>query len=482
MQSQRLFLIAVLVCFAGLASTANAASLFEGTSLSKFTFEGEAGTITETTDPLGSGKTVFKNVVTDKNLSPFGNPRAQITSTSVIEKGKEVWLKTKLMVPSSFPKSIPNGDTLLSIYGPPFGGPAPFALETYGEHLSWQRNGTYGWDIPWEISLPREKWIGITVHERFDEAGKGWIEMWVNGEQVTFFAPGTSWNPSKHAETTKLEMATMDSSNNGGANNVRLMQSRTKGDAETATVYFGSLKIGTTRDDVTSPEFNGRKISEFSDNQSAPGAVTEVSDPLGSGEQVIQMTVDDEDVFPVTPTKNPRAQLVGPSILPKGKEFWMGTKFLIPTTFPSVPGWMSLIAFYGPPFAGSGPWQVEVSNNTLIWQRNATYNWDIPWEAPLEKGKWTRVLLHARMDESGKGWVEMWINGKRVSFFKPGTSWNPNKVAETNHLAMSTMDSTNNKSANSPRIAQYREKGMFETGTLYFGPLRVGDERADVDY
>jgi hypothetical protein len=477
-----LLLITALACLAALAGTATAALLFNGTTLAKFTVEGEKGTITEVTDPLGSGKTVFKNVVTDKNLSPFGVPRAQQTSTSIIEKGKEFWLKTKIMVPSSFPKSIANGDSLVSIYGPPYGGPAPWALETYGENLSWQRNSTYGWDIPWEIPLEREKWISIVLHERFDEASKGFVEMWVNGEQVTFFAPGTSYNPNKHAETTKLEMATMDASNNEKANNVRLMQSRVKGDAETATVYFGSLKIGDTRDDVSDPTFNGKKISDYSENQSAPKAVTEVSDPLGSGETVIQMTVSDKDVEPITPTKNPRAQLVGPSILKKGNEFWLGTKFLIPESFPSVPGWMTLVAVYGPPFAGSGPWQLEVSNNELAWQRNETYGYDIPWTVPLEKGKWTRLLLHMRLDESGKGWVEMWINGKRLTFFKSGTSYNPSKIAETNHLAMSTMDASNKESANSPRISQYRELGMFESGTLYFGPMRVGEERADVDY
>lgn len=480
MQSPRLFLIAVLACFAGLSSTASAASLFEGTSLSKFTLEGETGTVTEVSDPLGSGKKVFKNVVTDKNTKPFGNPRAQITSTSVIEKGKEVWLKTKLMVPSSFPKSIPNGDSLVSIYGPPFGGPAPFALETYGENLSWQRNSEYGWDIPWEISLPREKWVGIMVHERFDEAGKGWIEMWVNGEPVTFFAPGSSENPYSHPETTKLEMATMGASNNGGANNVRLMQSRTKGDAETATVYFGSLKIGTTRDDVTSPSFNGRKISEFPTEVAEPGTITEVSDPLGSGEKVIEMNIDDNDIPTST---NPRAQLEGPYNLEKGKEYWLSTKFLIPKSMPKIEGWMTLAAIYGPPFAGSGPWQIEASYEHLSWQRNEKYGWDVPYEVPLERGKWIRLLLHMKLAEEEKGFVEMWINGKRINFFAPGTSGNWYSEPETNHLEMDTMDKTDNEGLNNARISQYREKGMIAgNASVYFGPLRVGEERADVDY
>lgn len=482
MRRPTLFLSALLLALACLSSTASASLLFDGTSLSKFTVEGEVDTVTEVTDPLGSGKTVFKNVVTDSNTSPFGNPRAQQTSTSIIEKGKEVWFKTKLLFPESFPKSIPNGESLISVYGPPYGGPAPWALETFGENLSWQRNGTYGWDIPWEIPLERGKWISLVVHEKFDEAGKGFIEMWVNGEPVTFFAPGTSWNPNKVAETTKLTMATMDASNNGAANNIRLMQSRAKGDAATATVYFGSLKIGDTRDDVSDPTFNGKTIAAFDAVEAAPERVTEVSDPLGSGETVFSLKVKDEDVYPVTPTENPRAQMLGPDDIEQGDEHWLRTKFLVPSGFPSIPGWLTLVGVYGPPYGGPGPWVLEVENEELMLHRNGNNGWDQPWVVPLERGKWTTVLVHERFDEAGKGWIELWINGKRITFFKPATSYNPNKHAETNHLVMATMDASNNGGANSARISQYRKKGMFETGTVYFGPLRIGAERADVDY
>lgn len=478
-----LLLSACLVSLVALAGTANAALLFNGASLSNFTVEGETGTITEVSDPLGSGQKVFKNIVTDSNLTPFGNPRAQQTSTALFTKGTELWLKTKILFPSTFPTSIPNGNTLLSIYGAPYAGSAPFALDTYGDTLEWQRNGTYGWDIPWEMPLERDKWISIVVHEKFDEAGKGFVEMWVNGEQVTFFKSGSSWNPNKVAATTKLTMATMDSSNDKAANNVRLQQNRVKGDVSTSTVYFGPLKIGNTRDDVSSASFIGRKISDFAANESASGAVTEVSDPLGSGETVLQMTVDDEDVYPVTPTENPRAQLLSPDTLAKGNEFWLSTKFLIPSAFPSVPEWLALVSVYGAPYDGPGPWVLEVADDELHWQRNGTYSWDIPWSVPLVKGSWTRVLLHMKLAESGAGFVEMWIDNKRISFFNAATNpYNPLKIKETNSLAMSTMDASNNGAANSARISQYRELGQFDEGTLYFGPLRIGPERADVDY
>lgn len=106
------------------------------------------------------------------------------------------------------------------------------------------------------MSLEHEKWIGIVLHERFDEEGKGFVEMWVNGEQVTSFKPGT-YNPGGHAETTRLTMSTLDSSNDGEPNNVRIEQYREKGQFEVGTVYFGPLRVGPTREDVDS----GRRAS-----------------------------------------------------------------------------------------------------------------------------------------------------------------------------------------------------------------------------
>jgi hypothetical protein len=45
---------------------------------------------------------------------------------------------------------------------------------------------------------------------------------------------------------------------------------------------------------------------------------------------------------------------------------------------------------------------------------------------------------------------------------------------------MKTMDSSNDGGPNSAKIMQYREAGMFETGTVYFGALTLGDSRESV--
>ena len=213
--------------------------------------------------------------------------------------------------------------------------------------------------------------------------------------------------------------------------------------------------------------FRGDSIGDWAQVQAAKGAITEVPDPLGSGQTVFEMTVHDEDVAPVTPTDNPRAQLVSPDLIEAGDEFWLKTKFLIPQDFPTVTGWMSMLSVYGPPFNASSPWQIELIGDHLQWMRNRTYGFDVPWQAPLTKGTWVTVMTHERF--AADGFIEMWINGQQVSFFGRET-----------RLAMKTMDDSNDGGANSIRIAQYRQAGQFETGTIYFGPLLLGASRAAV--
>lgn len=222
------------------------------------------------------------------------------------------------------------------------------------------------------------------------------------------------------------------------------------------------------------PLFVGRKISDFPTRQAAPGRITEVPDPLGSGETVLALNVHNADVAPITPTANPRAQLLSPELIESGDDFWLATKFLIPTDFPAITkgGWMSLIEIHGAPFNGSSPWQIEVnSEGELAWQRNNSYDWDVPWTAPLIKGKWVTLLLHERF--GGDGFVEMWLDGKPQTFF-------PGATKATQHLAMKTMDSSNNGGPNAAKIMQYREAGMFDVATLYFGALKLGRTRVSV--
>ncbi len=213
--------------------------------------------------------------------------------------------------------------------------------------------------------------------------------------------------------------------------------------------------------------FAGEHIADFDQLQEAPGAITETSDPAGGGSSVFKMTVNDADVAPITPTENPRAQALSPALIENGDDFWLSTKFFVPGNLPSFNGWMSLVSIYGAPFSGSSPWQIEIVNDKLQWMRNGTYHWDVPWQIPLIRERWVTVLLHERF--ASDGFVEMWINGEPVSFFGRET-----------RLNMKTMDSSNGSGANAAKIMQYRQAGMFESGTIYFGPLLLGTTREAV--
>ena len=195
---------------------------------------------------------------------------------------------------------------------------------------------------------------------------------------------------------------------------------------------------------------------------------------------MFRLDVDDSDVYPVTPTDNPRAQLVSPALLEPGDEVWWSAGFFLPADFPGeVPGWLNVVQGpFGPPFAGSPPWQIQVVGSQLRWTRNSTYGFDVPWQMPLVRNQWVDVLVHERF--AADGFVEMWIDGRRVTFFN-GVTYNPGHLGATTHLSMQTLDRSNSEGPNSLYLQSYREAGMFSSVTVYESPLRIGTARASVE-
>jgi Polysaccharide lyase len=224
--------------------------LFKATKLSDFWLNQSApGATTEVADPAGSGQNVFKFNVGDSdmlNITP--NPRAELLSTSNIKAGQEIWFSSKFFLPASFPSSVPGWmNVMQGPYGFPWNGPPPWHLEVSGSSIKWTRNSTYSWDVPWQMPLTKNSWVNVMVHERFGE--DGWIEMWINGQPITFFAGGT-YNPNNVAPTQHMSMKTMDSSNNQGTNSVYLQSYREIGMFSSLTTYAGPLKIGSTKTSV----------------------------------------------------------------------------------------------------------------------------------------------------------------------------------------------------------------------------------------
>jgi hypothetical protein len=225
------------------------------------------------------------------------------------------------------------------------------------------------------------------------------------------------------------------------------------------------------------PSFVGNTIRSFYLNNSEPGAVTEVPDPLGSGQTVFKFTIGDNDKTQGS-TPNPRGELISRPNISNGSEFWWSTKFFLPPEYPaSTPGFVTLMQLFGGQASGSPPFHLEATGGVIKWQRNATYGWDVPWQMPQITDRWVTVLSHMRFARDG--FVELWIDGQQVTFFTAGTV-NPNHVAPTTRLVMETMDSSNNASPNSLYLQQYRLKGMYPELTTYEGPLLIGPTRASV--
>ena len=224
----------------------------------------------------------------------------------------------------------------------------------------------------------------------------------------------------------------------------------------------------------------GDEIVDFPRNQSAPGAVAEVPDPTGGESPALRMKVADTDVHPVTPSDDPRAQLLSPAIIDPGEEIWWSARFYLPPDFPNrVPGWLTVMEGpYGPPFDGTPPFHLEINENELRWQRNSTYDWDIPWRTPVVRGEWVEIVLHQRF--ASDGFVEMWVNGERATFFGAGAH-NPAGIAPSQRLNMKTRDASNNGGANFNVIQNYREVGMFGSVTLLHGPMLIGTSKLAVE-
>jgi Ca2+-binding RTX toxin-like protein len=278
-------------------------------------------------------------------------------------------------------------------------------------------------------------------------------------------------------ETARLHEHTLPRSDNPPATEVPELTDHRRLSPKIVSDSTRTVTLATPSSDSGLLLSNATHLSDFWLMQAAPGAISEVPDPAGSGETVFKLTVGDSDMLNISP--NPRAQLASPSNIRAGDEFWWSAKFFLPADFPaSIPGWLNLLEGpYGSPFNGSPPWQIAVNGNHIQWARNSTYGWDVPWQMPLVRNSWVSVMMHERF--APDGFVEMWVNGEPITFFGSDT-YNPNHVAPTQHLAMQTMDSSNNGATNSIYLQSYRKLGMFPSLTVYQGPLEIGTTRASV--
>lgn len=207
--------------------------------------------ITIVNDPiLGASRKVMNFTVFNTDDQLTGNPRAQVETEHMFNAGDEIWVGWCTLFPSSFPDSLPPGGaswlTFAEVYGPPYDGASPvkFGMRSGQQALTWQRNDTYAWDIPWEKGpIQKNIWYDFVVHELLSTNGAvGFAEVYLN--------TGSGWVQQQLLGQSRLYMSTLDASNSGGANYHKLALYYQSGMYTQLTLYHGEHRVGTSFDVV----------------------------------------------------------------------------------------------------------------------------------------------------------------------------------------------------------------------------------------
>lgn len=234
--------------------------------------------------------------------------------------------------------------------------------------------------------------------------------------------------------------------------------------------------------------FDGAAKSNFASSNSLNlSNTTEVSDPLGSGDTVFRMVTTDADI--VLPNKNPETNLGTNFIFEPGGEYWIGSRFLIPSGFPTSGlsvYWQQMMEVYGPSWHGPPNLSLSVTAwddpyiQFIKWGRNSLYNYDIPWCTPMVYDEWVNYLIHFKF--ASNGWVSLYINGQKINFFDPDgpVYYNPDGHARTTRLTTQVLQAGVNDGGDNLLLIQNYHKVGFGTTTIYHGRTRVGNTRHSV--
>lgn len=166
--------------------------------------------ITVVDDPiLGSVRKVVKGEPPNDLVGPTENPRIQLSPTRLLGADMVVWGGFSFMIPSvGFPASMPTGSSgwcnFIQLYAPNAEGSAPWKIGMRSGHarrLCWQRNETYGNDIPWEMpaDMAYDVWHDFVVRIKMsNDPTVGSVEMWLD--------TGSGWIKQSYADGSTTMM------------------------------------------------------------------------------------------------------------------------------------------------------------------------------------------------------------------------------------------------------------------------------------
>ena len=226
--------------------------------------------------------------------------------------------------------------------------------------------------------------------------------------------------------------------------------------------------------------FDGSTVSAWRYQAAAADRVTSVPDPDGAGDSALRFTAYDGDVYPLTPTDNPRAQLITPSnIITYGQAFWESYEVYVPPSFPVAQthgGWLGLGSpLYGAPFTAEPTTGISLIDGQIRFQLNrlAPQPYQIEWQEPIVTGTWIRITWHIL--PSMAGYTQLFVNDQPVSLPLPYG------VGSSTTLPMSTIDAGSSNGPWYSQLSVYYKAGEYTQATLYFKGFKIGTTQAAVE-
>lgn len=198
--------------------------------------------------PLGAARKVLRFEVHESDNQLTGDPRAQAETPELFREGDDIWIGYSTYFPASWPDRLPPGSdnfvTFAEVYGPPFQGASPVKLSMRGgsEALTFQRNDTYDWDLPWEEGpIQKNTWYDWVVREKLSrDDDTGFVEIYRN--------TGAGWEAVPLFGQTRLYTRTLDASNSQGPqyHKIALYYAAGMGLRSPLVMYFADHKVATS--------------------------------------------------------------------------------------------------------------------------------------------------------------------------------------------------------------------------------------------
>jgi hypothetical protein len=192
--------------------------------------------------------------VLDTDVSPCtstSNPRASGYKEKIFHPGDEIWERFSVYIPNGFP-SVPHFMMFQEDYGAPFKSPPPNGvwLQNFdGTGNKFYITGNYDAATKTNVRVWSAKIVygvchDFVVHTRSATDKSGWLEVWFDGQQVTFSNGSTRLSNQQ----TMLTGAT--------SANFSMMQYRSASMFPVSqypnglSIYFDELQVGTSRSSV----------------------------------------------------------------------------------------------------------------------------------------------------------------------------------------------------------------------------------------